>query len=127
LHQRKTTTCTKTAILKWTGYAQERRENQKLTQNKWSPRSEGHLHRLVLLFIFKQEQNEMVSKGSNDIQERLQKIRLIHGIHLIQIITSTQLREMIELEMTENHKLGQLTNRKLANQFTKHKTYTNMC
>jgi hypothetical protein len=43
----------------------------------------------------------MVSKGSNDIQERLQKIRLIHGIHLIQIITSTQLREMIELEMTE--------------------------
>jgi hypothetical protein len=45
--------------------------------------------------------NEMVIKGNNDIQKRLQRRRLIHDIHLIQI-TSTRLGHKIGAEMTEN-------------------------
>jgi hypothetical protein len=45
--------------------------------------------------------NEMVIKGNNDIQKRLQRRRLIHDIHLIQI-TSTRLGHTIGAEMTEN-------------------------
>lgn len=44
----------------------------------------------------------MLREGNDDIQERLQQRRLIHGIHLIQIIASTQLTDMIEAEMKEN-------------------------
>lgn len=80
LQQRKTTT--KTAILQGQGYLEERMENQKLAQNTWSRRNEGRCRYLVLLFIFEQEQSEMVSKANNDIQRKLQKKRrLIHGIH----------------------------------------------
>jgi hypothetical protein len=58
-------------------------------------------HMLVAPLYPRTRTNEMVSKGNNDIQERLQRRRLVHDIHLIQI-TSTQLGDTIEAEMTEN-------------------------